>query len=579
MKRLSLSALLLASSLAAAQDYLDYKMVSSQQSPFPVYVDSRSNSPAGIDTILMQNAVLRAWDTWNAVQCAFPKVRWLGPTTGTVPNPQESYDAFSVTPVWLLSNDADATQVFGNPSLVMAITLPRAYAGVLQTCDIYFNGFAQNWSVDPTTPRGAADVETVALHEAGHCLGLGHYFGPSVMEQVVETGEAVRSLAQLDVQMFCGRYPLQGESGSPCFADGGCQQTDLKCVPQPVTNGVSTSLCTRGCSTGANTRCDVPFTCQASTTFSGFSGACLLPGSIVTAVGRDCVMNPDCGNSVGYCQRPLPASAGRQFWVEGYCTQACEPGQPPCPAGSICSTLAIGDRCLQSCRVGLADCRVDYACAQVDAIGTTGVCVPRCYTDLDCANSTQFTCRTCDGLCVARQNVAGAIGDPCLMDSECGAGQVCRITHPLSNQKQCVQQCSRGCGACPTGSTCTPAGRGELFCLRDCAGPGTCGPALRCADTQVGLSCLPQCNSQAECPVGQNCFMGECITPMEGDGGCTTLQCRPDAGRPIVVPPKDAGTGPGGTGGCGCSSVDPSLGFALLALMGLVTRRRSWRTR
>jgi MYXO-CTERM domain-containing protein len=580
MNRLSIAAALaLISSVAAAQDYLDYKMLSSQQNRFPVYVDTRSNSPAGIDSTLMQNAVHRAWDTWNAVQCAFPKVQWMGPTTGTVQNPQESYDSFSVTPVWMLANDADALQVFGNTSLVMAITLPRAYSGVLQTCDIYFNGFAHSWSVDPTTPANTADVETVALHEAGHCLGLGHYFGPSVMEQVVELGESVRSLTQTDVSMLCTRYPLAGESGSPCFADGGCQQTDLKCVPQPTTNGITTNLCTRGCSTGANTQCDLPFTCQASTTFSGFNGACLLPGAIVTAVGRDCVTNPDCGNSVGYCQRPMPASNGQNFWVDGYCTQACEPGQPPCPAGSICSALGFGDRCLQSCRVGLADCRVDYACAQVDAIGTTGVCVPRCYSNSDCANPTQFTCRTCDGLCVPIQNPGGQLGNPCLQDSECGAGQVCRITNPLSAQKQCVQQCSRGCGVCPSGSTCTPAGRGELFCLRDCSGPGTCGPALRCADTQVGRSCLPQCNSQAECPVGQACYLGECITPMEGDGGCGPLQCRPDAGRPIVVVPKDAGTGPGGTGGCGCSSVDPSFGFALLGLITLISRRRSWRTR
>ncbi len=579
MRRLAV-AVLLASSLASAQDYLTYKMVSTAAQPFNVYVDSRSQSPAGLQYTLMQNAVERAWATWNAVQCAYPKVRSLGPTGGTVLNPSQSFDTFSVTPVWMLVSDADAREVFGTSGLVAAISLPRAYAGVLQTCDIYFNGGNFTWSLDPTTPMDSMDVETVALHEGGHCLGLGHYglFAEVVMEQVVEKGNAVRALSQLDTQMLCNRYPLAGESASPCFADGGCGQVDLKCLAQPVTNGVTLKLCTRGCSLGVNASCDLPLGCQSSTSFSGFTGACLLPGSITTQVGRNCLTNPDCGNSFGYCTLEQPASGGNVFWKDGYCTQSCEASQPVCPAGSTCAQIDVGRRCLQSCRVGLADCRGDYACAQIDAIGTTGACLPRCYSDQDCNRPDLFTCRTCDGLCVARQNISGQIGDPCLDDSTCGAGQVCRKLDERSGQKQCTEGCSRGCGACKTGAICTPGARGELFCMRSCTGPGTCGSAaLRCGDTQVGTACVPACLDNAGCPVGQACFQGDCVTPLEGDGGCSTLQCRPpDAGRPIVVTGKDAGVGPDGTVGCGCSSVDPSWGFALLTFLAVASRRRSW---
>lgn len=583
MKKGMVAGLLLVSGLASAQDYLDYKMVSTARNPFPVYVDSTSNTPGGLQYTLMQNAVERAWATWNAVQCAYPKVTSLGPSTGTVQSPRDTFDNFSVTPVWMLVNDADAQQIFGNTNLITAITLPRAYAGVLQTCDVFFNGFNGLWSTDSAVGTDRLDVETVMLHEAGHCLGLGHSGGSStVMDQVVERGLAVRTLAAPDVQKLCGRYPIAGESASPCFADGGCQQTDLKCLPQPTTNGLNLTLCSKGCALGTNALCDVPQFCQPSNEFTagGFNGACLLPGGIATQVGRSCVATPDCGNSVGYCQQPEPASGGNMFWVDGYCTQSCEPGQPLCPAGSSCQQLGIGKRCLQSCRVGLADCRVNYACAQVDALATTGVCVPRCSSDQDCADPVTFTCRTCDGLCVPRQNPAGALGDPCLADTECGAGQVCRITALTSNQKQCVRQCSRGCGMCPTGSTCTPAARGELFCLRDCTGPGTCGPGLRCADTQVGKSCLPACTSDTQCPVGQYCLGGECETPLEGDGGCSVLQCRPDAGRPISAVPKDAGSGGGGSeggagsAGCGCSSANSAFGVALLGLLAFLSRRR-----
>jgi MYXO-CTERM domain-containing protein len=480
----------------------------------------------------------------------------------------------------MLVIDADAQQVFGNTTLINAITLPRAYAGVLQTCDIYFNGPSASWSVDPVVQTNHLDVETVALHEAGHCLGLGHS-GPteSVMDQVVAKGEAVRVLAPADVQKLCGRYPVEGELGSPCFGDGGCQSSTLRCLPQPITNGLSLNLCSSGCTLGSGSSCTPPLSCLMSAAFPGFTGACVLPGNIVTAVGKNCTDATQCGNSFGICAQPEVASGGHFFWTDGYCTQACEVGQPVCPAGSACVPIDVGMRCLQSCRVGMADCRPDYACAQIDAIGTTGVCVSRCYADQDCADPGHFTCRTCDGLCVARQALNGNIGDVCLDDTTCGAGQVCRVTSETSGQKQCTEQCSRGCGLCPTGSTCSPGARGELFCLRDCTGPGTCPIGLRCADTTVGRSCQPACSVNTDCPVGQGCFMGECYTAQEYDAGCTTLTCKPDAGKPIVVTPKDAGTGSGGTGGCGCTSVDPSFGFALLGLLTFGARRRSWRQR
>ncbi len=575
MRVIILMAITLVAALAQAEDYLEYKMVSSAEFPFPVYVDSRSNRPVGLDYTLMQNAVERAWATWNAVQCAYPKVQSFGPTAATVPHPVETIDEFSVTPVWMLTQDADAEEIFGNGRLVTAITLPRAYAGVLQTCDIFFNGPALPWSTDTITPSNALDVETVALHEAGHCLGLGHFASfDAVMAQNVAPGESVRALTALDVQKFCTRYPAAGESASPCLSDGSCLQPDLKCVPQPTTNGVTVSLCTRGCTLGANAACDLPLSCEASNAFSGFTGACLLPGNIVTQVGRACGDDSVCGNSVGFCQRPVPASGSHVFWLDGYCTQSCEVGQPSCPATSACVLMDNGRRCLQSCRVGLADCRPEYACAQIDSAGSSGVCLPRCYADVDCAEPALNSCRTCDGLCVPRQNSSGQIGDICVTEATCGAGQLCRATSESSAQKQCTQQCSRGCGICPSGSSCTPGPQGELFCLRNCTGPGTCPVGLRCAETSVGKGCQSACQTNLDCAVGQKCFPdGECYTP-DADGGCGLLCQRPDAGSPVVVVP-DAGTGTGGTSGCGCSAVDPTFSVLLAMLVALRSRRRS----
>lgn len=573
----------LVASVALAQTpnpYLTYKMVSTDQSKFSFYSDSRSPSPAGITYLVTENTLKKAIQTWNDVTCAFPKMQSLGASGSGVPDPTDTFDAVSVAPVWILnSGDPDVVE-FGNVNFVGAITLPRAYAGVLQTCDIFFNAVHFSWSADAVTPAGRMDLETVVLHELGHCLGLNH-FGDAfvgVMYQSIESGEAVRVLSQEDVQTFCNRYPLTGASASPCNAGDTCNTPDLKCLTQPTTNGLTVKMCSKGCALGVNAVCDLPMSCQPSTAFQGYDGACLLPGTIATAVGKACTNDTQCGSAFGTCRLPETGASGMTLWAQGYCTQACGPSQQACPSGSVCATLDTGPQCVQSCRVGLADCRPEYTCAQVSADPTSGVCIPRCYADQDCADPGTYFCRTCDGLCVPRQNNVGQIGDLCASDSTCGPGQVCRATSDSSAVKQCTQQCARGCGNCTAGSTCTPGKNGDLFCLRDCSGPGTCPLGLRCADTAVGKACQPACTADPECPVGQYCYQGECYTP-EPDAGCGTLCTRPDAGKPIVVTPPDGGTGGGGFGGCGCGAVDPAGLLGLVGLVSVLARRRACRQR
>jgi MYXO-CTERM domain-containing protein len=103
---------------------------------------------------------------------------------------------------------------------------------------------------------------------------------------------------------------------------------------------------------------------------------------------------------------------------------------------------------------------------------------------------------------------------------------------------------------------------------------------LRCADTAAGKGCLPACQGDTDCPVGQGCRLGECYTPGE-DAGCGALCTPVDAGVPIVVTPRDAGTGGGGRGGCGCAADGGSAPWGLLgALVSLLwSRRNTWRVR
>ena len=571
--------MLMLSSLAQAQfstpQYLPFKMVNTKDDPFRYYLDNRTAMPAGLSMSVVQTATTNAWNSWNAVTCAVPKTTFAGFTNGIVPNPPDSYDAFNVTPVWILSQtDPLYSPLFGS-AYVKGITLPFTYAGVLVQCDIYLNGVGINWSVSPSTATGSVDLETVMLHEEGHCLGMDHWQPEppfvGVMVGSVQEGFQRRSPGSEDVRALCERNPVQGSVGSPCLADGGCGSTvnGIKCVTQPLASG-SAKFCTIGCPTGTGFVCDLPLYCEAASYFPGSTGACLRAADTITRVGAPCTADNQCNSAMGLCQPQGSQPSGFQRWSQGYCYQTCAQGQAVCPAGSQCTNIGNPTPiCLLSCRVGLADCRPGYSCAQSV---NGGVCVPSCFQDIDCGDVANYQCRTCDGLCVARQNSSGQVGDPCQQDEECGSGQVCTRPDPTKAGKLCTVSCGSGCALCPTGSACHPtAPANALSCLRICTGAGTCPTGTRCANLPTGRACMPPCLSNSDCPVGQDCISGECFNPGEDDAGCGAFCPKVDAGHPIIQPMADAGTG-GGKGGCGCSSVDLS-GFLALIFVGWALSR------
>lgn len=573
MKALAAALVLLPAAAWAQFNYLPYKNYATAANPFPWYADGRSAAPGGIAFAEVQAGTQRAWSTWNAVACAVPKAQAKGSTAGTVPDPTSFSDVFNVTPIWVFQG-ADPLYAQVLSQAVVAISIPKAYAGVLETCDVVLNAAQHQFSISTPVLGGFVDLESTMLHEAGHCLGLDHTTTTldDVMSTMIREGQERRALTAGDVRALCERYPLTGAPGAPCDASGGCNNVPgLKCITQPGNPLTPERFCSRGCPTGQNFRCEVPLSCQPSTAFAGsFDGACLFPGNAVTRVGRSCSANDDCGSPIGLCQKPFQGP-GTEFWEGGYCQQSCKPGEPDCPAGSSCTD--IGNPipvCLQSCRLGLADCRPGYACA---FNGNSGVCVPRCATDLDCGDPSQFSCRSCDGLCLTKQNPAGQLGDLCASASDCSAGQICAQLDARSALKQCTLPCATSCAACPNGSSCQLLGtRGELYCLRDCQ-TGTCAAPLACNTTGTGKGCLPPCLADNDCPVGLLCnTRGECAAAFQDDGGCPL--CQGDAGKPIVVPPRDAGVDPGGRGGCGCGTggFDSSVAW-LFAALALLSRK------
>jgi hypothetical protein len=137
----------------------------------------------------------------------------------------------------------------------------------------------------------------------------------------------------------------------------------------------------------------------------------------------------------------------------------------------------------------------------------------------------------------------------------------------------CTLSCARGCGTCPTGSACHPVGLNQdLYCLRSCTS-GTCAQGQQCAQLPTGRGCMPSCGSDVECPVGTVCRFGECVLFGSDDAGCPFCPTDQDGGG--NAPRKDAGTGGGGNGSCGCTAAGGlQTIFALWLMVSFATRRR-----
>ncbi|MBL8957317.1 MAG: matrixin family metalloprotease, partial [Myxococcaceae bacterium] len=263
--------------------YLPYKNLSDAQNPFPYWVDNRQAAPAGIAVAAVKTAADNAWGRWNAVSCAVPKAQGQGLALPTVPTPNDPYDLFNVTPVFVTSQaEMYYSNIFG-PG-VAAVTLPLQYSGVVEHCDVYLNAtLGVPWSAMASTPANALDVETVMLHETGHCLGLNHPNDrDSVMYATILPGQNQHTLSAFETNLLCERYPMAGAVGAPCPDGGGCAGTN-KCVTQAQVTGPPVKYCTRGCPTGVGHLCELPLVCVASGVFNpSFDGACVRPDMAVT---------------------------------------------------------------------------------------------------------------------------------------------------------------------------------------------------------------------------------------------------------------------------------------------------------
>ncbi|MDC0715046.1 matrixin family metalloprotease [Stigmatella sp. ncwal1] len=568
---------------ANAYELLDYRMIHTRDNPFRYYLDARANTPAGIALAEVEKATNAAFQTWEAVQCAYPDFEYMGRSnTNASINPNnvgDTYDTFNVSTVWVTQAADPYYQTALNYGNLPSATLALTYSGYLYQCDIFINAVNYKWTTLPnTTPnQGFIDLQTVLTHEVGHCLGFDDNANPltSVMNPDFPVGGNRRTLDVDDSDGLCNLYPENGAVGSPCSATDPCSG-GLTCVTRRKPDGSSAQYCTKGCIGNTNGECPNPFLCRPSTAVGGFARACLaVPDEFVTAVGNACQNPVECGSARGICQQPTALPSTGTAWVGGYCQQSCVAGTSPtvCPTGSVCAELGDNDRCLKSCDRLTGGCREGYTCSPLPE---GYACVPKCYADSDCnpAGGTAFVCRVCDSVCIQNQQSGKAVGDPCDNTNPCGPGQSCLFfgTNP---QGICSRSCSTDACDCPAGTSCRTVGS-QNMCMRDCAG-ATCAQPLQCNPLGNVYSCQPPCRTDADCQSGFRCGAEGCYSTQPTDGGCSL--CGDGGTPPPPPPPVDGGTGGdgGSPGGCGCSNAPTSAlaFFAALALL-MIGGRRSW---
>lgn len=236
---------------------------------------------------------------------------------------------------------------------------PDGEIEVREGADIIFNGFDYTWATDPdvVTGGGGVDVQSVAVHEIGHWLGLAHPcdgdvclgLDESIMTPTSPSDVVARDLQQDDIDGLLELYAT--DDGSRC--DGPYRLRERCTCNDDCVEGL---LCA---DIGAGEQvCSQP---------------CTLEDTSVCSAGQTCALRPAPGGAVGLC------------------VAVSDTGQ--LPPGALCEN----DR----------QCQSDAICGLTDPLGRTACRLP-CDSIVDCPDGTDCT----QGICT----VLGIEGVACPSD-------------------------------------------------------------------------------------------------------------------------------------------------------------------
>ncbi|WP_437923166.1 matrixin family metalloprotease [Sorangium sp. So ce291] len=205
-------ALLAGASEAAAWAPLDLEVVPRWRELPVRYHISRGSIPAPL-TGVAAAGIEAGFAAWSSPACTAWETELVGDT-------DESYDAGDGRNVFLWISDG-WPDALGAVDSVIAITMPVwDRDGVIADADMVFNNVGFCWN--DSGEGDCIDVASIATHEEGHFLGLGHTnVRGATMLGFYPGGTSARTLEEDDVEGVCALYPIGGTAVASSGATAG----------------------------------------------------------------------------------------------------------------------------------------------------------------------------------------------------------------------------------------------------------------------------------------------------------------------------------------------------------------------
>lgn len=590
--------LALALALLTASPALAWEPIASSRptwdGPAPYVINQTGSSDLGAS--VSEAELRRGMEDWSTPACSGLNTSYGGTTT----RQPGTYEGESVMG-WVESGWRHSSSAIG-------VTGTRYTSSSIVEADMEMNGVHFRWTTGPGS-GSSVNAYSIALHESGHYLGLGHTSDPSASMYYAYSG-GISTLGSDDETGICALYPGGGGSPSDCTVTGcpaGEECVGGRCVPggggtPPTPGGGMCDACTTHSSCGSSgdyclsypdgsARCGVACASDGDCggdrclTLSNGARQCVrYSGSSPSCSGGGgtpgCTSDTDCGAGQR-CDRGVCIDAGggsaplgdacavhgdctSGSCLAGMCVQSCDWPAGGCPGGFYCDGEATGACGAGVCLRGLggagalgdacsehADCSNLYCflglCSEPCDPSTVGSCPG--------GGSCQVASLPCRGAC----STAGSLGDPCRGNTDCASA--------LCAEAAGLQFCTQICDAsspCPTGTVCTGAGAVNI-CVPDggalggeCAQNEDCATGI-CAFEEDRAYCTRICDEASPCPNAMGCVAS-------GTPGIRV--CQPADGDLIgdrhLVGGCAAAPGPSA----------PALPLSLLALCLLVHRKR-----